>query len=125
GDVDGHLLAVAFLNELERVTLVDGAEDRAAEVGDAAHLVARQVDQADVRWFQQSVIAAADAGDLPAAPQPGERDGANDSVQAGSVAPAGIYKDVHALKAISWLHAERKRGVWKQSTPSPEIPLQC
>ena len=38
GDVDGHLLAVALGDELERVALVDGAEDRAAEVGDAAHL---------------------------------------------------------------------------------------
>ena len=46
GDVDGHLLAVAFGDELERVTLVDGAQDRAAQVGDAAHLVARQVDEA-------------------------------------------------------------------------------
>ena len=72
--------------------------------------------------LQQPVVAAADAGDLPAAPQPGERDGANDCVQAGSVAPAGVDQDVHALKAISWLHAERKRGVWKQSTPSPKSP---
>ena len=46
GDVDGHLLAVALGDELERVALVDRAEDRAAQVGDAAHLVARQVDEA-------------------------------------------------------------------------------
>ena len=40
------LLAVALGDELERVALVDGAEDRAAEVGDAAHLVAGQIDEA-------------------------------------------------------------------------------
>ena len=45
-DVDGDLLAVALGDELERVALVDGAEDRAAEVGDATHLVAGQIDQA-------------------------------------------------------------------------------
>ena len=87
GDVDRHLLAVASADELERVALVDGAEDRAAQVGDAAHLVTRQVDEADSGWLQQAVVTAADAGDLPAAPQPDKRDGANDSVQAGRVAP--------------------------------------
>ena len=46
GDVDGRLLAVALGDELERVALVDRAQDRAAQVGDAADLVARQVDQA-------------------------------------------------------------------------------
>ena len=63
------LLAVALGDELERVALVDGAEDRAAQVGDAAHLVARQVDQAVSGRLEQPVVAAADAGDLPAAPQ--------------------------------------------------------
>ena len=63
------LLAVALGDELERVALVDGAEDRAAEVGDAAHLVAGQIDQAVRGRLEQPVVAAADAGDLPAAAQ--------------------------------------------------------
>ncbi len=43
------LLAVPLGDELERVPLVDGAEDGAAEVGDAAHLVAGQLDEPVLR----------------------------------------------------------------------------
>ncbi len=122
GDVDGDLLAVAFAvmnsNGWPLLTVPRMVPPRWAMPRD---LVARQVDQAVVRRLQQAVVAAADAGHLPAAPQPGQRDGANDRVQARRVAPAGVDQDVHALKAISWLHAECKRGVWKQSTPSPRI----
>ena len=97
-DVDGDLLAVALGDELERVALVDRAEDRAAEVGDATHLVAGQIDQAVRARLEQSVVAAADAGDFPTAPQTGQRDGANDRVEARSVAPAGVDQDVHVLR---------------------------
>ena len=47
--------------------------------------------------LEQAVVAAADAGDLPATAQAGERDGANDCVQAGRVTPAGVDQDVHTI----------------------------
>jgi hypothetical protein len=86
------------------VALVDGAQDRPAQVGDAADLVARQVDETFRFLFEQAVIAAPDAGDLPASAEARQRDGTNDGVQAGSIASAGVDQDVHVLKAISWLY---------------------
>ena len=100
GDVHRHLLAVARDDELERVALVDGAEDRAAEVGDAAHLVARQLDEARARWLEQAVVAALDPRDLPPPSQPGQRDGSDDGVETRGVAAAGVDEDVHRSSDI-------------------------
>ena len=72
-------------------------------------------------WLEQPVVAAADAGDLPAAAQPGQRDGADDGVEARGVASAGVDQDVHVLRPYRGCHAERKGGVWKQTLGISEI----
>jgi hypothetical protein len=95
GDVDRLLLPVARDQELERVTLVHRAQDRAAQVGDAADLVTRQIDEPRPRWLEEAVVAALDPGDLPPAAKGRERDGANDGVEPRRVAAAGVDEDVH------------------------------
>jgi hypothetical protein len=80
---------------VEGVAAVDRAQDGAAEVGDAAHGAWCQVDQPIGEAVHEPVVAAADAGDLPAAGVGGQDRRADDGVQTGRVAAAGVHQQMH------------------------------
>src|ERR1043166_3260360 len=97
---------------VERVAAIGGAEDGAAQVGDAAHLVGPQAFQplagaappalrpgpplpAPALPGEEPVIAAMNAQCLPAALGGGEHDGADHGVEAGGVTAAGGDRDSH------------------------------
>jgi hypothetical protein len=94
-----HVLdaAVRHLHrEVQRIALVRGAQDGAAQVGDAAHPVAGEAEHAAVGVAlgeQDAVEAVANAVALPAAVDRGHDDGADDGVEARGVAPAGAHGD--------------------------------
>ena len=75
----------------ERIAAVDGAEDRAAEPQDAGDVARRQRTRA--AGFDQAVEAVLEADALDAAVAGGLDDGADDRVEAGSVAAAGENTD--------------------------------
>ncbi len=89
--VDQLNLPVGALDrETERIALIRSAQDRAAEVRDAAHTVAGQAHQPALRILlrqQQPVEPITDAVNLPAPVEGGERNGADYGVQTGASPP--------------------------------------
>src|SRR6185312_11476076 len=82
---------------VERIAPVRRAEDRAAEMGDAAHALARE--RNDLVVAHQPGEAALDAEHLPAAVDRGEHRGADDRVESRGVAAAGRDRDPHGVVA--------------------------
>ena len=80
----------------ERIAAVDRAEDRAAEAEDAGHVTRRQ--RPRLLGIDEAVEAVFEADDLDAGVVRGLDDGADDRVQAGSVAAAGEDSDFLHLR---------------------------
>ena len=91
GAVDGDPRAVVLLHrEGGRVAPVRAAQDRAAEVADAAHQVAGQLDRSARRvqlGEHQPVEAVADADGLPTSAGGGQRRRPDDGVEPGASPP--------------------------------------
>ena len=92
----GQLMHVALHAALHHsdgqwVAAIVGAQDRPAEVGDAAHGVGGEGHQ--VLRIEKAEVALLDAEDLEAAVERGEGDRAQHGVQPGCVAPAGVDRD--------------------------------
>ena len=77
----------------ERIAPVGGAEDGAAEMGDAADV--RRGERHDAVVAEQAAVAALDAVALPAALVGGEHHGPDDGVESRGVAAAGGDGDTH------------------------------
>ncbi len=76
----------------QRIVAIRRADDRPAQMRDAAHAFARQTNDAafdELLWQKESVETFADAVTFPPAIERGEHDGADHRVQAGRVAAAG------------------------------------
>ena len=74
---------------LERVAVVGGAEDGAAQPQDAGDVLRRQ--RPRPRRVEQAVEAVFEADDLDAGVERGLDDGADDGVEAGGIAAAGEH----------------------------------
>ncbi len=79
----------------EWVALVGGAEDRAANAGNAVHFLRGEAD--DLVGVQQAGITAPDAVDLPLPIVGSHGNRLDDRVQAGCIATAGVDTDFHAF----------------------------
>ena len=80
----------------ERVALVGGAQNGAAQVGNAAHIVAGEGAHPAVRvalGLQDAVEAVADAHTFPSAQGGGQHRGADHRVESGGVAAAGVDRN--------------------------------
>ena len=101
GAIDRDPRAVLLLHRKGgRVAPVRAAQDRAAEVADAAHHVARQLDHAAGRvqlGEHQPVETVADADDLPTSSRGGQCRGPDDGVETRRVAAPGRDRDLHRI----------------------------
>ena len=97
--VDGANRAVGALDRvLEGATAIGGAEDRAAEMGDAANRVTIQVDEAAGRialGLEESVVAVPDSDALPAVVRGADHHRANDGIQPRRITTPRIYGYSH------------------------------
>ena len=91
----------------EWIAAVGGAENRAAEVGDAADLVGGEGHDTVVP--EQPAEAAANAVGLPAPGMRAEHNGPDDCVEAGGVAAAGGDGDPHDLTGSEMTHVAARR----------------
>ena len=78
----------------ERIPAIRRAQDRAAEMPDAAHLVPRERNHLVVA--EQPRVPPLDPEHVPAAIDRGEHGGTDDGVEPRRVAAAGGYRDPHA-----------------------------
>ena len=99
----------------ERVAAVGGAEDGAAEVGDAAD--GGGIQRHDPVVAEQAAEPAPDAVALPAALVRGEHHGPDDGVEPGGVAAAGGDGDAHAGQASASRTRRRTSpgSAWRRS----------
>ena len=94
--VDLHLVAVLVPADVaEGIAAVGGAEDGAAQVGDAANFGRAQ--RNDAVEGEQALVASLDAVGPPATMMGGQHDGADDRVEARCVAPTGGDRNPHRL----------------------------
>ncbi len=119
-DLDVGAIGLAH-GKLERVSAVSRAQDRSAQVRDAAHRVAGQGD--DVVFAEQAVIPTTDAEHVPSTTSGGQHGGANDGIEPRGVAATGRDRDAHlgarGKEGVMGEHAPRS-GVMRQ--PSPVRP---
>ena len=79
-------LDVVLADDRDEMPFVDGAENGAAQLGDAGRL--DRVEHHVVARWQQPFEAVPETDDIPAELVRGSGDAVNDRVQAGAVAPA-------------------------------------
>ena len=99
----------------EWIAPVGGAEDGAAEVGDAADVLGAEAHH--TVEGEQSFVAALDPVDLPAPVVGGQHHRADDGIESGGVAAAGVDGDTHACgswpprKLLEQFHDLARLGV--------------
>ena len=101
----------------ERVAAVGRAQNRAAQVGDAADGLARERD--DFVFAHQPGESALDPEHVPAAVDRGEHGGADDGIESGRVAAARGDRDSHAARSVvanAGTNAARTPARWRRST---------
>src|SRR5205823_11498093 len=84
---------------LQRITAIRGPEDRAAEVGDAAHFLGTERHQ--FVFAEQAAEAPLDPHAFPAAMHRAQYGGADDGIQPGRVAAPRGDRESHFLLAVA------------------------
>jgi hypothetical protein len=110
GSAVGHLH-----REMQRVALVGGAQDGAAQVGDTTHPVLGEAEHPALGVAlgeQDAVEAVPDAITLPAPVDRGNDDRADHRIETGGVAPAGA----HGNASNGAGHERSPREVWGAKT---------